>query len=203
MDNLTKHFADNLTFFRKKAGLTQLELAEKINYSDKAVSKWERGESLPDILTLKTLADLFGLSVDALISVRTENGDLVVLPAEIPPKSRKHLTISLLSSTLVWLAATTAYALTMMINPLLSDMWKAFIVAIPIWFIVLIVFAGLWGTRKILFLLVSCLAWTLALSLFLLFELPNSWMFFIIPIPLEVIFCLWFLLKKTEDSAKK
>lgn len=58
----------NIIKYRKKMGLTQLELAEKLNYSDKTLSKWERGESMPDIVTLKQLADIFMISVDVLIS---------------------------------------------------------------------------------------------------------------------------------------
>jgi transcriptional regulator with XRE-family HTH domain len=198
MDNLTKNFADNLTFYRKKAGLTQIQLAELLNYSDKAISKWERGESVPDIGTLKQIADQFGLSIDLLIAVRTEDEKPLLAISAPDTKHRKHLWIALLSSTLVWLTATTAYALTMMIVPDLADMWKAFIVAIPVWFTVLVVFACIWGSRKTIFFMVSCLAWTLALSLFLLFDVRNNWMLFIIVVPVQVIFCLWFMLKKTE-----
>ena len=53
--DIKENFAKNLTNFRKQANLTQVELAEKLNYSDKAVSKWERGESIPDLYALKTL----------------------------------------------------------------------------------------------------------------------------------------------------
>ena len=66
--NVRSIIASNLTKYRKNLGLTQLELAEKLNYSDKTLSKWERGESIPDIVTLKQLASIFGVSVDVLIS---------------------------------------------------------------------------------------------------------------------------------------
>ena len=61
MTDLKPIFAENLAVLRKKKGWTQLELAERLNYSDKAVSKWERGESLPDVTILKQIADLFEL----------------------------------------------------------------------------------------------------------------------------------------------
>lgn len=61
-------FAQRLSELRREHGMTQLELAEKLSFSNKAVSKWERGESLPDILVLKSIADLFGVTVDDLIS---------------------------------------------------------------------------------------------------------------------------------------
>ena len=57
----------NIAYYRKQAGLTQVGLAEKLNYSDKAVSKWERGDSIPDVLTLMQIATLFGVKVDDLL----------------------------------------------------------------------------------------------------------------------------------------
>ena len=51
-EQLKQTVANNIAQLRKSKGLTQLELAERLNYSDKAVSKWERGEGLPDVLVL-------------------------------------------------------------------------------------------------------------------------------------------------------
>ena len=75
----------NIIKYRKKMGLTQLELAEKLNYSDKTLSKWERGESMPDIVTLKQLADIFMISVDVLISTE----DTII--GFVPIKERKKI----------------------------------------------------------------------------------------------------------------
>ena len=49
---LKSQIGANLSAYRKRAGMTQAGLAEKLNYSDKAISKWERGESVPDVLIL-------------------------------------------------------------------------------------------------------------------------------------------------------
>lgn len=68
MSDLRIILADNLIKLRKANHLTQLELAQKLNYSDKAISKWEHGDTLPDIETLKTLADMYGVTVDALLT---------------------------------------------------------------------------------------------------------------------------------------
>ena len=59
-ENLTAIIAENLVYYRKKAQMTQLQLAEKLNYSDKSISKWERGEGVPDIFILAQLAKLYG-----------------------------------------------------------------------------------------------------------------------------------------------
>ena len=58
MDDVRGALAANLAELRKEENLTQAEFAAQFNYSDKAVSKWERGDSLPDVVMLKTIADL-------------------------------------------------------------------------------------------------------------------------------------------------
>ena len=69
--------AANLVRFRKAAGLTQLELAEKLMYSNKTVSKWERGESVPDIFTLKSIAEIYGVTVNAVYLRDALEGEIV------------------------------------------------------------------------------------------------------------------------------
>ena len=68
---------------RKEKGLTQLELAEKMGVTDKAVSKWERDLSCPDINSLPNLADILGVSVDELMQIKKE--------AEMPKQSVKEI----------------------------------------------------------------------------------------------------------------
>ena len=67
MEELKTVIAKNISELRRSAMMTQLDLAERLNYSDKAVSKWERAESVPDISVLKAIADIFGVSVDYLL----------------------------------------------------------------------------------------------------------------------------------------
>ena len=64
--------AENIVTLRKNAGLTQAELAERLNYSDKAISKWERAEAVPDVLVLAQLAELFGVTVDYFLHTQDE-----------------------------------------------------------------------------------------------------------------------------------
>ena len=99
----------NIIKYRKKMGLTQLELAEKLNYSDKTLSKWERGESMPDIVTLKQLADIFMISVDVLIS--TEDTIIGFVPVKESKKisKRNNFSIRLLSPGIVWFIATISF----------------------------------------------------------------------------------------------
>ena len=69
MENLNFMIGKNLQILRKKNSLTQAELAEKLNYSDKAISKWEKGESMPDIMLLPELCQILGITADALLEV--------------------------------------------------------------------------------------------------------------------------------------
>lgn len=90
MEDLKAVIAKNITELRKENKLTQLELAEKLNYSDKSVSKWERGESIPDVIVLKELADLFGVSVDYMLKPHKEIGlaaklSISLKSATVPP----------------------------------------------------------------------------------------------------------------------
>ena len=91
MEELKMIIAGNIGSLRRDAGITQLELAEKLNYSDKAVSKWERGESVPDIVTLKAVADLFDVSVDYLL--RADHPLEVEVKREYTKRQRRNHTI--------------------------------------------------------------------------------------------------------------
>ena len=131
--------AKNLTNYRKINNLTQLDLANKLSYSDKAISKWERGESLPDLYTLGKIAELYGITINDLVYEKQE----IIKPKTI--KKTNHLFVTLLSGILVWFIATLAFV-TFMLIPSTSNNsnWLAFVVAIPVFFIVLTVFSCLW-----------------------------------------------------------
>lgn len=66
----------NIKYLRKRAGLSQEELAEKIDVSRQSVAKWENGESLPDIVKCRDLAMLFGTTIDNLINYSFEDDEL-------------------------------------------------------------------------------------------------------------------------------
>ena len=113
-ENVKFRIGSNIAAYRKRDGLTQVSLAEKLNYSDKAVSKWERGESIPDVLTLMQLAELFSITVNDLIcdpNALPENSDsrlekamTQVSEKALKRKANKNV-IQALSSTLVWFVA--------------------------------------------------------------------------------------------------
>ena len=71
-EKLKNQLGSKIAAHRKRFGLTQAALAEKLNFSDKAVSKWERGESIPDVVTLAHLAELFDVPMDVLVRDKDE-----------------------------------------------------------------------------------------------------------------------------------
>ena len=196
LDELKSVVAENLKALRTTAGLTQGELAERLNYSDKAVSKWERGESLPDVQVLKQLADMYGVGVDYLLSsdhkpqIHSEDA------AKIIRKNR--LIITLLAVSVVWLVATIAFVLLRLSLETLSNIWLAYIVAIPVSCIVLLVFNSIWVRHTLNFVIISVLMWSTILSFCLILSFDNIWLTFVIGIPAQIIIALWSRLKSTK-----
>lgn len=190
MEELKAAFAKNITELRKLRGLTQTELAEMINYSDKSVSKWERGESIPDALTLKQIATCFGVTVDYLLEAEHEKKPQQTLSPHII-KNRKI--ISLLSAMLVWLIATVLFVGFASTNVFAGKSWMVFVYAVPVSLIVLLIFNAIWGRDKYNFLIISGIVWSVLATLFLmLYEIANNfWLIFTIGIPAEIIIVLW------------
>ena len=190
---LKETITNNLIHYRKLNNLTQATLAEKINYSDKAISKWERGESIPDIYTLTMLAELYGITINDLTTNKKQ------LKPKIKNHKQNHLIITILSVILVWLAASVTYLLPSVFKNI-PNLWISFIVALPVSFIVLLVFSTLWGTKKTTFLSITGLILTIILAVALIFSiclsLHKAWLLFILFAPLELLNTFWFILRK-------
>lgn len=187
-ETIKTNFAYNLANFRKKSGMTQGGLAQKLNYSDKSVSKWERGEGLPDIFVLSQIAELFGVTVNDLIYEKQKRR---------PGFLRNKVIITLLSVALVWLVAVVVYFLLGVIIPEFES-WILFIYAIPVSAIVTIVFSCVWWNRICRFLSVSALMWTLPLSLYITFPRTGMVLIFSVAAVLQGMTVLWFLMKKQK-----
>ena len=185
---LRQTIANNLLYYRKKANLTQFEVAEKLNYSDKSVSKWERAEGVPDIYILCRLAEFYKISVSSLVTDSPKK--------PLPNFEGKKDIVALLSAGIVWLVAVVVFVLMGIFFPEIKRTWLAFIYAVPLSLIVLIVFNNLWKRHIVSFILVSLLIWGIILSLYLSFSLNNIWLLFFIGIPLQILTLLWYLLKK-------
>lgn len=195
MDDLRQIIAANLVLYRKEAHYTQQQIAEKINYSDKAVSKWERAEGVPDIIVLKSLADLYGITVNDFLT--THSGKRKKL--RLRDFWAKRWLIALLSAGLVFLIATIITVIWWIVAP--EDGGRvakyAYIAAIPVSLIVTLVFSCVWGRLWMRCAVASALIWTLCLLLHLVIieSSDYAWMFYLIGAALQVLVILWFVLE--------
>lgn len=195
MEDLKFIISRNLTKLRKHNKLTQLELAEHVNYSDKSVSKWETGETTPSVEILKVLADFYNVTIDDILSPNFE-------PAKhFTTKERRYskFTISLLAIVTVWLVATIAFVFTDFIYKTSTHPWMLFIFAVPCTFVVSIIFNSLWGKKTWNYVLISLLLWTGLTTIFLtilVYGGMNIWGIYLIGIPLQVSIILWIKIKK-------
>lgn len=195
MAELKKIVAQNIAELRKNAGYTQLQLAEKLNYSDKAVSKWESGASLPDVGVLFEIANLFGVTVDYLLYEDHKVPVKAMVKGTV--MGRKKLVITLLAVALVWLIATAAFV-GLNIFGIWSARWLVFIYAVPVSAVVAIVLNSVWGKRRHNYVYISILMWSALASIYLTLLSQNIWLIFLVGIPGQVIICLWSGMKKTN-----
>lgn len=211
-DEKLKHqLGTNIAAYRKRFGLTQVGLAEKLNYSDKAVSKWERGESIPDVLTLTQLAELYGVTVDDLLAdpnALPENTSKVEKVMEkavektLKRKADKGMILGL-SSLLVWFVALLLFVVLSSID--LPYSWIAFIYAIPADAIVMLSLRSAWRDFRWNKTLVSAIVWGGLLSIYvslLVFLKINIWKLFLLGIPGQIAIFMWFRMFRTVGKEK-
>ena len=207
MDNekLKYQIGTNIAMYRKQAGLTQAGLAEKLNYSDKAVSKWERGESVPDVLTLAMLAEQFEITVNDLLSDPNElPGNPTSLEAAMTKVSEKALKrkankniILMLSSLLVWFVALFVYVLLSSFQLTTPYSYILFPYAIPITAIVLLSLRSAWRDFRWNKALISIIVWGFLFSLHITFHMIwgiHLWKLYLLGIPGQAAILLWFRL---------
>ncbi len=185
--DVSKIVSINLCKLRKSRKMTQAELAGKFNFSDKTISKWESGESLPSIDVLAKLSEFYGITLNDLTNENLETNEENKL-TEKSATSNKVI-ISLLVVSLVWLIATILYVYVKIITN--YNMWRAFIWSVPISIAVIMVFNGIWGNRRNAFIMLSLFLWTLIASFYLQFLSYNLWPIFILGIPSQVAIILW------------
>jgi len=194
MEKLNDILASNLTFLRKHNNLTQIELASKLQYSDKTISKWETGEIIPSVENLMRICEIYGVSLDEITHPISED--------KFAPKKKKSfetqnkIIITLLAILAVWITATAIFVYAKIIGNV--NLWIVFIWAIPVSCIVTIVFNALWGKRIFGFITISVLLWSLITALYLQFLTYNLFAMYFVGIPLQVAVFLWSGLKKRK-----
>ncbi len=211
MDHWKQIVAANLSALRKEKGLTQVQLAEQLHYSDKAVSKWERGESLPDLAVMKQLADFYGILIDDFLLTAEQRADKQTISQEAsasdsideqPAKKQtkmNRLVIAGMAVMLVWLIASMIFVVLDAAVPDLEYSMFLFIYAAPITAIVVLVFNSIWFNPRWNYIIISFLVWSLLGALFLTFYINGIliWKLFFVGIPAQFIIFLWSRLRPT------
>ena len=196
VDELKLVVASKLIKLRQKEGFTQAELGEKLNYSDKTVSKWERGESIPDAFVLTRLAEIYGVTVDSLLRESEPWMDPVEKQrreekAQAPKFSSTVVTMVAIMG--IWTMAVLMFVILWLVMDQL--VWLIFACAVPISLITLLVLNSVWNKGRhnqiIVMALVACIV-----VLIYLFLLPhNPWQLFLVLIPAEILTALCFRIR--------
>ena len=185
-NELKKTVARRIAYYRKKEGLTQAQLAELLSYSDKSVSKWERGDGLPDVYVLYQLAEHFGVSVNDFLSESD--------PVKVDKTKEHRRFIPILSVGLAWLTASVVFFLLKLLVPELGRVWLAFVYAIPVSFIIATVFSALWYDQLIRCVSVSGIIWGVFASVLVTFPIAKVLYLIIICAVFQIIVILWYLM---------
>lgn len=193
MDTLKATVAANLIRLRTSAEMTQAQLAQLLHYSDKAVSKWERGESLPDVAVLKLIADHFGVTVDYLITAHEG-------AAPVPTEEKRGINtrvLILLSLVAVWTVAALIYIVFWMLG---RQVWMVGVAAMPVSLITLLVFNSLWNRGRFNMWIVAALIPSVFLLIYGSLYQFNPWQMFLLLVPAEAIVFLSFHIRRRKNK---
>ena len=212
-EQLKLQIGKNIVAYRKHHHLTQAKLAELLNYSDKAVSKWERGESMPDVTTLVQLAELFNVTVNDLLvdpeAVPEHEAGVVeravgkAVDKALKRKAEKRIILQL-SALLVWLVATLCFVILSAFD--LKHCWMAFVYAIPADAIVRLSLRSAWRDFRRNQALISVILWGCLLSVylsFLVFAGLEMWRLALLGFPGQAAVLLWFRLYYKHPGEEK
>ena len=212
-EELKNRVGSGIARLRRERGLTQAELAERINYSDKAVSKWERGESLPDVLTLMNLAQILETDLNTLTGCGAQEAlpEVPETPEEpkitekLPPKHRRadRSAVQKLSSILVWVVALFLYMVLEAFE--VPHLWLLFVLAVPANAIVLLSLRSAWKIYGWNRVLISVIMWGFLLVIYLLLWLVghvNVWKILLMGILGQAAIGLWFKMFRPTEEGK-
>jgi len=208
-EKLKETIGSNIASYRKRAGLTQAGLADRLNYSDKAVSKWERGESMPDVITLVQLAEQFQITPNDLLadpnalpekSCAMQQAMEQVAEKTLKRKANKNIILGL-SSLLVWFVPLLIFVVLSTLN--IPKSWVVFFYAIPADAIVMLSLRSAWQDFRWNRFLISAIVWGSLLSIYMTLLVLlnfNAWRIFLLGIPGQAAILLWFRMFRPINS---
>lgn len=200
MEDTKSIVAKNISELRLLNNMTQIELGERLNYSDKTISKWERGESSPDISVLVEIADLFGVSLDYL--VRAENLDATVKEHRIKQTQYNRKVIAYISESVAWFVAIFAFIITSLITNEATFQWLYFVYALPVTLIVKLIFNSVWFNPRNNYFIISALVWSIlaAIHITFLYFKVNVALIYLLGVAGQIVIILWSFIKKPKSK---
>ncbi len=174
--------ASNIIKLRTTAGFTQAELGQALNYSDKTISKWERGEAIPDAYVLLRMGEIFGVSVDYLLSSH-DSWQAPEEESETLPSYSANVIIAI-SVIGVWTASLAAFIILWILDIIC---WKIFIGTLPVSILTYMVLICVFRKRKYLQLVIGLFVLSLFVALYFFVPSANPWQLFLLAIPAEII----------------
>lgn len=200
MEEIKMVVARNIAELRLLNNMTQLELAEKLNYSDKTVSKWERGESSPDIAVLVEMAHLFGVTLDYMVG--NETVDERVKENKQKEARYNHKVITYISESCAWFVAIFAFIITSLIVQKMTFQWLYFVYALPVVLIIRLVFNSVWFNPRHNYFIISALMWSVLTAIyttFLYFRIDVA-LIYLLGVAGQIVIVLWSFIKKPKKQ---
>ena len=186
--DIKKIVAKNLANLRKNKKITQTELAEKFGYSDKAISKRENGDTLPDIQTLYQLCEFYNVTLDFLVNEQDFEDKIKYINHLNRKVIINNSMIELLYCSFVWILAVIIYIYLLIFSEFVY--WQIFVWALPATSLVMLLFSKVWKQKIYTFVVRSLFFWTLVIACYIQFIQFNIWPLFFLMIPIQVALIL-------------
>lgn len=197
MEEVKLAVASNIIKLRTSAGMTQAELGEKLNYSDKAVSKWERADALPDVIVLKQIGDIFNVSVDFLINSHTKWEKPQPAGTIILDRNYSYFAITIVSIIGIWTLAAFVFVIYWIMGTL---NWSIFAYAVPLSLIALLILNSIWFNGKHNAYIIAALVFSIIALIYIAMIKYNPWQLLLVIIPCELIVFLSFKIRKKIEK---
>ena len=197
MAEIKETVRENLVKLRKERKLTQIELAEKIGYSDKAISRWETGEVNPDIEVLDRLADLYGVDISVFFS--RYNAKEYKAKTNKKNQLGRKIAVWLLMVVALWYVGIMLYIYSSTFKMSQSRSWLIFIWLIPITFLLCGLLNRKWGNSLFGIIFSSLTCWSLLTAIYLQYLAYNIYLLFISGLPIQIAIFLLYYMKNTKE----
>jgi transcriptional regulator with XRE-family HTH domain len=197
MENIREIISQNITKLRKEKNLTQVELAKKINYSDKAISRWEKGEVIPDIETIYSLSEIFEVPVSAIL----EKEKPIESKNEKKTPLKQRILSQIFLSCEIWLILCVVYTYINITTN--TSIWQIFVWGIPATALLLLLFNLKYKNNIGSFVCGTVLTWSLIVCIYLHLIQANPWYMFFIGIPIQGLFIIRYIFNYKQKIIKK